>query len=493
MSEDQPSGPGDNQQWADTAHRYRLESRIATGGMGQVWRATDTRLGRPVAIKLLKPEYADDAAFRRRFAAEAQHAAALHHPGVASVYDFGEATSGGPGDESPRPYLVMELVDGKPLSDLIKPGQPLDPDVTRDLIAQAADAVAVAHRAGIVHRDLKPANLLVTPDRRVKVTDFGIARAGEGMALTQTGQVMGTPQYLSPEQARGEVATQASDIYSLGVVAFECLTARRPFDAENPVATALAHLREPVPELPDSVPPALAATVTRALAKEPGDRFADADAFAAALRSDEMPTVPAGVPPHEPQADATRVLPATTVLAPQTKSAAAAAAPVPPPRRRTPVPPWPWVLFAVVLLIGVIALIAALSNDDTTQSPPRTSASHTKPAAPRTTATTPPPPSSPTSTAPDDTVTVDENDYLGEDVKEAEKELKDLGLAVSKQEVDNDGTHDENTVESVDPHGELNEGDEVTLSYWGKPTVTEPPGQTTKAHDKPHGHEKGKR
>ena len=257
-----------HERFADPARRYRLDSRIATGGMGEVWRSTDTRLGRPVAVKVLKPEYADDAAFRQRFAAEAQHAAALHHPGVASVYDFGEAAPHGGADTTPRPFLVMELVDGKPLSELIRPGQPLDPEVTRDLIAQAADAVAVAHRAGIVHRDLKPANLLVTPDRKVKITDFGIARAAEGVALTQTGQVLGTPQYLSPEQARGEVATQASDIYSLGVVAFECLTGRRPFSADNPVATALAHLREPVPELPSSVPPALEITIPLAEADE---------------------------------------------------------------------------------------------------------------------------------------------------------------------------------------------------------------------------------
>ena len=482
MSEEQ-GGPPLNERWADSAHRYRLESRIATGGMGEVWRATDTRLGRPVAVKVLKAEYADDAAFRQRFAAEAQHAAALHHPGVASVYDFGEAPPEESGDDSPRPYLVMELVDGKPLSELIRPGQPLDPEVTRDLIAQAADAVAVAHRAGIVHRDLKPANMLITPDRRVKITDFGIARAGEGMALTQTGQVMGTPQYLSPEQARGEVATQASDIYSLGVVAFECLAARRPFNADNPVATALAHLREPVPPLPDSVPPALAATVTRALAKEPGDRFVDAAAFAAALRSDEMPSMPVAPPP----AATTQVLPATTVLAPETKSAAAVATPVPPPSRRTKLPPWPWLLFAAVVLIGLIAFIAALSaGDGPSNTPTSPTSSRTKPAAPTTTASSP---SAPTSSA-DDTVQVNQDDYVGEDVKDAEKQLKDLGLVVEKQEQVNDGTHEENTVDRVDPSGTLHKGDQVTLYYWGKPTVAVPPPGHTK---KPHGHGKGKR
>ena len=251
----------------DDAQRYLLESRIATGGMGEVWSARDTVLDRPVAVKVLKTEYADDALFRTRFETEARHAASLHHPGIASVFDYGR---GAPDDGSatPRPYLVMELVDGQPLSALLRPGAPLDPAATQELLAQAADALGVAHAAGIVHRDVKPANLLVTPDRRVKVTDFGIARAAEGMALTQTGEVMGTPAYISPEQAEGGTATAASDVYSLGVVAFECLAGRKPFVADSPVATAVAHLRNPVPDLPGSVPADLAGVVRRALSKD---------------------------------------------------------------------------------------------------------------------------------------------------------------------------------------------------------------------------------
>ena len=265
--------PEGAQRFADDARRYRLDSRIATGGMGEVWRGTDTSLDRPVAIKLLKHEYADDATFRSRFETEARHAASLQHPGIAAVFDVGESQESGLADGSnvPRPFLVMELVDGQPLSALLLPGESLDPVAVRDLLAQAGDAIGAAHRAGIVHRDIKPANLMVTPDRKIKITDFGIARASEGLGLTGTGQVMGTPQYLSPEQARGEVATTASDVYSLGVVAFECLAGRRPFEAESPVATALAHIQQPVPDLPVTVPADLALVVQRALAKNPAE------------------------------------------------------------------------------------------------------------------------------------------------------------------------------------------------------------------------------
>jgi len=337
--------------FADDAHRYRLDSRIATGGMGEVWRGTDTTLGRQVAVKLLKIEYADDASFRSRFETEARHAASLHHPGVAAVYDFGEA-SPRDGSEALRPYLVMELVDGQPLSALLRPGEPMDPVVTRDLLAQAADAIGAAHAAGIVHRDIKPANLLVTPARQMKITDFGIARAADGVGLTQTGQVMGTPQYLSPEQARGGTATPASDVYSLGCVAFECLAGRRPFVAETPIATALAHLREPVPPLPDEVPADLAAVVRRALAKEPRERFADGAAFATALR--DPATAATDVFAPAPTGDQTQVMGAGTAVAAAAGADATGptAAESTTDRKRTRAVPW--------LLIGGIALLLAL-------------------------------------------------------------------------------------------------------------------------------------
>ena len=209
----------------------------------------------------------------------------------------------------------MELVDGQPLSALLRGGRPLDPDVVRDLMAQAADAIGAAHQAGIVHRDVKPANLLVTPDRRIKITDFGIARASDGLGLTGTGQVMGTPQYLSPEQARGHAATPASDVYALGVVAFECLAGHRPFDAESPVATALSHLNDPVPDLPPDVPADLAAVVRRAMSKDASQRYADGAAFAAALR-DPSAAVETAFVPVPPVSERTQVLSTTPPPAP---------------------------------------------------------------------------------------------------------------------------------------------------------------------------------
>ena len=263
------------------AGRYVFGDFIASGGMAEVWRARDNDYSREIAIKLLKPEYADDPASRARFEAEARHVQSLDHPNVAAVYDVGEMpTASG----LIRPYLTMEYVAGRPLSAIIADG-PMAPDLVQSLLAQAGDGLAAAHSLGIVHRDVKPANLLVDESGTLKITDFGIARSASQGAVTVTGQVVGTPQYLSPEQARGEVASPASDVYGLGVVAFEALTGSRPFDRPTAIATALAHLEDPVPALPDDIPAELAAVVERALSKKAADRYPTGAEFAAALRS----------------------------------------------------------------------------------------------------------------------------------------------------------------------------------------------------------------
>jgi eukaryotic-like serine/threonine-protein kinase len=248
--------------------RYELIERIAAGGMGEVWRGADQILGRPVAIKLLAAAHASDEQFRARFRAEARFAAGLSHPGIARVFDYGETSPLG------GPYLVMELVNGEPLSTILEREGRLPADVTMDIVAQAARALDVAHQAGIVHRDIKPGNLLITADGTTKITDFGIAkaRASRDANLTATGIVMGTALYVSPEQATGATVTGASDIYSLGVVAFECLAGQPPFIAEQPLAIAIMHKHDPVPPLPADVPRPVADLVYAMLAKEPADR-----------------------------------------------------------------------------------------------------------------------------------------------------------------------------------------------------------------------------
>ncbi len=382
----------DDVRYADAARRYRLDARIATGGMGEVWRATDTVLDRQVAVKLLKQEHADDAVFRARFETEAQHAAGLHHPGIAQVYDFGSGDAVEGGGDGHAPYLVMELVDGRPLSALLRPGEPMEPAAAADLVAAVGDALGVAHARGIVHRDVKPANLIVTDDRRVKVTDFGIARAVDAAALTRTGEVLGTPQYLSPEQAEGKPATPASDVYSLAAVAFECLAGRRPYVADSPVATALAHLREPVPELPASVPPALAAVVRRGLAKDPAERYADGTAFAAGVRESMVAPAPA---------------PTQVLTGPVPVSAGPAAEPrrtdeLRERARRVPVPVW--AVAGVLVVMVVVAAAANLSSGggggSTPATPPTQSLSSQPSSAQPSSAPTSTTPSASTATTP---------------------------------------------------------------------------------------------
>jgi serine/threonine-protein kinase len=294
--------------------RYSLVDRLAVGGMGEVWCADDTVLGRAVAIKVLRDEYADDPTFRQRFRAEAQHAAMLVHPNVAQVFDFDE------GDEEAGlpPYLVMELIRGEPLSDVIAREAPLAPDRVWRILGQAASALSAAHAAGVVHRDVKPANLLICPDGAVKVTDFGIARAANTSSVTATGLMLGTPHYLSPEQVSGQQATPASDFYALGVVAYECLTGRRPFDGEA-VAVLLAHRDSPAPPVPPDVPASLRDLVTALLAKDPAARPTDGRDIAAQAQrlSGAAPATPMTptAAPARPEPYPAEPSPSTSVLA----------------------------------------------------------------------------------------------------------------------------------------------------------------------------------
>ncbi|WP_313812546.1 protein kinase domain-containing protein [Glutamicibacter sp.] len=271
--------------------RYKLTDRIAIGGMGEVWKARDQVLGRLVAIKILKEEYTNNESFLTRFRVEARHTALLNHPGIAGVFDYGE--------EEGSAYLVMELVPGPPLSTIIERERKLDVDRTLSLIAQTARALAAAHEHGLVHRDVKPGNILVMPSGTVKITDFGIARLADQVPLTATGQVMGTAQYLAPEQATGQNATGSSDIYALGVIGYECLAGRRPFTGESQIAIALAQVNDAPPPLPESVPAPVRQLIMSMLAKNPADRPENATALAQAadaLRAGDTNTATLAVP-----------------------------------------------------------------------------------------------------------------------------------------------------------------------------------------------------
>ena len=253
--------------------RYRLLARLATGGMGEVWRASDEWSGRQVAVKLLRLEFGSDMRARDRFESEARFAAELRHPGIARAFDFGE--------HSGRTYLVMELVPGEPLDEILARDGGLALEAVLDLVVQVGRALTVAHEAGIVHRDIKPANLMVSPNGTVKITDFGIARRLAAASQTQTGMVMGTAHYISPEQAQGKELSPKADLYSLGVVAYECLTGAPPFDGSTPVEVALQHVRVAPAELPGRVPPAARELVMEMLAKDPLARPRDAGTVAA--------------------------------------------------------------------------------------------------------------------------------------------------------------------------------------------------------------------
>src|SRR5690606_26016915 len=255
------------------ADRCCLLRRVATGAMVQVWEADDGVLDRHVAVKVLKAEYSSDPEFVERFRSEAKVTARISHPGIATVYDYGQIDD--PASGSPLSYLVMELVVGEPLSDVLAREGTLPMRHRLDRLEQTGRALNAAHAIGLVHRDVKPGNILITPAGQVKLTDFGIAKSMGASAVTQTGMVVGTAQYISPEQAMGHDTSPAGDVYSLGVVGYECVSGRRPFIADSPVSIAMMHVRDTPPALPDSVPAPVRWLLAAAMDKDPGRRYPD--------------------------------------------------------------------------------------------------------------------------------------------------------------------------------------------------------------------------
>ncbi|MFF2272597.1 protein kinase [Agromyces sp. NPDC058136] len=463
--------------------RYELQSRIAIGGMGEVWQATDLVIGRQVAIKILKDEYLGDPGFLERFRAEARHAALVNHEGIANVFDYGE--------EEGSAYLVMELVPGEALSTILEREHVLSTDKVLDIVAQTASALQAAHAAGLVHRDIKPGNLLITPDGRVKITDFGIARIADQVPLTATGQVMGTVQYLSPEQASGHPASPTTDIYSLGIVAYEALAGRRPFTGESQVAIAMAQINETPPDLPVTVSEPVRNLVYSCIAKNPADRpqtAAHLARAATALRRGDVQAASAAVPAVLGAAGLT----AATMLMPQAGANATAATTVLPTagaaagagelaegeldeegkKKRSP---WTWplivliALLALVLIGTIIALAVNSGGDEPKASTPSTSAT-----TPSKTPTTPPPP--PTTEAPT-TAQINGGDFIGLSVDEARAKLEGLGMVANA--VEGSAATDPSqagAVYEVNPTGPVKIGSEVTITYYASPETPAAPG-----------------
>ncbi|GAB6859857.1 serine/threonine protein kinase [Microbacterium xylanilyticum] len=454
--------------------RYELQSRIAIGGMGEVWEATDHVIGRTVAIKILKDEYMGDPGFLERFRAEARHAALVNHEGIASVFDYGE--------ENGSAYLVMELVPGEALSTIIEREGALSADKTLDIVAQTASALQAAHAAGLVHRDIKPGNLLITPDGRVKITDFGIARIADQVPLTATGQVMGTVQYLSPEQASGHAASPATDIYSLGIVAYECLAGKRPFTGESQVAIAMAQINDTPPPLPATVPQPVQNLVMAMIAKKPADRPSSAATVARAaqaLRRGDLnsaaiavPAVIAGVVGGAAAASGddamTQILGATqgaTTIMPTTAQIPTEAEQAPEKKKRSP---WTWPLIALIVLLLIVlggTLWALLANQKAPAPGPSTASS-----APVVTPTK-------TTPAPTPRVDVDALGLVGLTCSDATAKATAAGLQATCAAGDPAPAADQvGKVYKVNPTGTVPQGSSIALTAYADRTQPPKPG-----------------
>jgi eukaryotic-like serine/threonine-protein kinase len=439
-----------NQDCRFVGDRYELLGLLATGGMGQVWRARDLGLDRPVAVKVLRPRYAADTAAMTRFRSEARLSARLTHANIATVHDYGE-TRLTPGPYADRvAFLVMELVDGGPLSAVLRREGRLPASHTLEIVRQTAAGLAAAHAAGVVHRDVKPSNLLLGSDGIVKITDFGIAWSSSNDRLTGTGEVMGTAQYLSPERALGDPAGPASDIYALGMVAYECLAGRRPFDGASPVQVARMQVNRPPDPLPEDVPEGVRRLVTRMLAKDPEERFADGAALLTAVE-DLMAWSAESAEPD--QAETTVLAVATPQTGPAHLSAPASAAS---PRARHAAHSSRQsgrLLMALVAVLALVAVVAVvLAGIDR---PPSPVAGHT---------------ATPTTAA---TIRIAAENYLGRPVGEVEASLTDLGVSVQLQSLQTAEAPD-GAVLAVDPAGAVYQGQAVTVSYAIAPPAPSP-------------------
>jgi eukaryotic-like serine/threonine-protein kinase len=409
--------------------RYELGGQLGAGGMARVYLAHDRLLDREVAVKVLSEHYAADPQFVERFRREASAAAGLNHPNIVAVYDRGEANG--------SYYIVMEYLSGPDLKQVIRDRAPLPPIEAIDYALQFLAALGAAHKRDVVHRDVKPQNAMVGSDGHLKVTDFGIARAGAQSGMTEAGSVIGTAQYLSPEQARGDEVTAASDCYAVGIVLYEMLTGRVPFDAERPVAVAMKQISDPPTPPTDivpSIPHTLEGVVLHSLAKRPSERYRTAEEFRRALldvRAElDGTTAATRVIPAAADAGATEVMPqATAATRVQPGRGVPPPSPEPPPSRRR----WPWILGAVLIALLLAAGAFALMSGDGV-----------------------------------DTVTIP--DVAGQPAAEAERTLEELGLVVvTRNEVD-DTVQQGRVIRTDPPAGTAaEEGSTVTMLVSGGP------------------------
>ncbi|MEY2946368.1 MAG: hypothetical protein RL243_1145 [Actinomycetota bacterium] len=433
--------------------RYRLESLVATGGMGEVWQAHDEIILRSVAIKILKQEYMSDPGFLERFRTEARLAAMVNHEGIANVFDYGE--------DSGSAYLVMELVPGESLAKILEREKTLSGERVLDIISQTARALQAAHESGMVHRDIKPGNLLITPDHQVKITDFGIARVADQVSLTATGQVMGTVQYLAPEQATGKGSSPLTDIYSLGIVAYEAIAGRRPFTGASQMDIAMAQINDLPPALPDTVDPRIADLILKCLQKKPFER--PNNALSLAIAAEALMSNP------RHRGTGTAVLPNVRAYTDDTTLLDAKTAQVPKP----PVV-WPWIAVVILLSITALSLVFALiigANKPAPSSSPNPSQSSWGSVGPVPSVT---PSASPTA------VTLLTTDVVGKDIYVASSYLASLGLqpqTVAGTQVDASDPR-LMTVYLASPLGTLQPGTVVTLTYYVQQTDNSSPSPT---------------